>query len=214
MSAGGSSINPEGAPQFFENLKAIQRRVFSGEWELPEGASLSRSYDEATVSKPDCSSPQARAFFGRFACFRPERKHIDPASPFGAPDGAQFQFARNLIFESEKRPGWFASLFCRVSDSISEARRRETNEPTAHMTAGDPVKLISVQGRLQWAPSARARWPTSAQARLAVAPDSFWTTTEGGLMHKRYTPSPKIGATLINPENVLSDHTELIAHYP
>ena len=104
VSNDGSFINRDEAPQLFGNLKTDERRAVTGEWELSGGASFSQSTGEAAVSLPDSFSPQAHMLSERFAWFRPEQRHINPASQSEAPEGRQFQFARKLIFESKKHP--------------------------------------------------------------------------------------------------------------
>ena len=132
VSADGSSINPGRALQFSENAKTGERRNATGECGLPEGARLSQSNFEAIVSFPGSLSSQARFCVGPSDSFRLEQKHMNK----------QFQFVYEPIFQTKEHQGRLASLFCRVPGWSSGARRRETTEPTAFMTAGDPVKLI------------------------------------------------------------------------
>ena len=59
-SAAGKFANAERAAQFFENAKTRERWAVMGEWELPEGASLSQSNGEAIISLLGSFSLQAR----------------------------------------------------------------------------------------------------------------------------------------------------------
>ena len=88
------------------------------------------------------------------------------------------------------------------------------SEPPSNMTVGDPVKLTTIHSRQQRTLTARAWRPTVAQARQSGAPDSSWPAVEVGLMRKQYAAVPRIGASLIRPDNLPSGHTELLLRYP
>ena len=210
----GVFLNPDKVPQIYENRRARAKRAIRAEWEIPCGSQLWQTGGETLISLPDKFAPQAHIMFGRFVWVRPEPGHVNPASPFEDAAGKQFQFICKLIFDSTDFEGWTASLLCRVTGRSSGARRREHSEPTAYLTAGDPVKLTAIQGASRWELSARSWWPTTDLEWKASSPDSFWPTMDVGLIKKQFASFPKVGAELINPRNLPSEHTELILHYP
>ena len=110
-SPGGSFIDPDKAPQFFEQYETQERRIVRRGWELPGSAKLYQSHG----SLPDSFSTQAHIMYGRLAWFQPDKKRINPAARYEDPECKQVQLARKLIFPSKTRPEWIASLFCRIS---------------------------------------------------------------------------------------------------
>ena len=69
----------------------------------------------------------------------------------------------SLSFHLGNAPGGLRRYFAAFRGGGPGARRRETAEPTAYMTVGDPAKLATIQSWQLWTLAARDWWPTTVQ---------------------------------------------------